>query len=138
MSINSNIALLSNGEHGLFPGGGVEVGESYEQAFIRESKEEIGCDVEILSTIGKALQVRAKNQKKYEVMFFVGKVIGEKGKPTTREGGELACTLHWLNEGGVLQTLQEQIKTIRKDDYTAHFNCPTHLTVFKKYLAEKK
>lgn len=46
------IAFLSNGEHSLFPGGGVEKGESLEYAFIRECKEEIGCGVKITSSLG--------------------------------------------------------------------------------------
>ncbi len=134
----SKIALLSNGEHSLFPGGGVEEGESFEEAFIRECKEEIGCDVEIVSHIGDALQFRAKSTAKYDVHFFVGHVAGEKGSPTTTEVGELACVLNWLTPDEVLAVLEEQMNTIREDDYPAHFNCPTHLTVFKKYLDEKK
>ena len=135
---DGNIALLSNGEHSLFPGGGVEQGESFEEAFIRECNEEIGCDVEILSSLGKALQFRAKNKTKYDVCFFVGKVVGEKGTPTTKEAGELACTLSWLTKEEVLKILEEQISVIRNDDYPAHFNCPTHLAVFQRYLESTK
>lgn len=87
------VALLSNGEHSLFPGGGVDEGETYEQAFVRECKEEIGCEVEILSPLANTLQIRAKNGTTYDTRFFVGRVIGEKGAPTSTEAGELACTI---------------------------------------------
>lgn len=128
------IALLSNREHSLFPGGGVEDGESFEEAFIRECKEEIGCDVDIISHLGDALQFRAKNATKYDVHFFVGRVVDEKGAPTTTEEGELACVINWLTEEEVLKVLEEQMGAIHEDDYPAHFNCLTHLEVFKKYM----
>ncbi len=135
---DGNIALLSNGEHSLFPGGGVEEGEAYEEAFIRECKEEIGCDVGVLYSIGDAVHFRANGMKKYETRFFVAKVLGEKGYPTTTASGELACTISWLTEAEIFKILEEQMPYIRADDYAAHFNCPTHLEAFKKYLGMKK
>jgi 8-oxo-dGTP diphosphatase len=135
---DGKIALLSNGEHSLFPGGGVDEGETFEEAFIRECKEEIGCDIEVLYPIGNAYQYRAKNMTKYDVLFFVGCVIGQKGIPTSTSPGELACTISWLSEVEILKILEEQIPHIREDDYAAHFNCPTHLVAFRKYLGMKK
>lgn len=134
LDVDNKIAILSNGEHSLFPGGGVEEGETLEAGFTRECKEEIGCDVEIISKIGEALQFRAKNKKKYDIHFFVAKVIGEKGRPTTTQEGELSCILSWSNNEEILKILENQISQIREDDYPAHFNCRTQLAAFKTFL----
>ena len=133
-----NIAVLSNGEHSLFPGGGVDPGETFEQAMVRECMEEIGCNVEVISSLGAALQYRAQTAKIYEVQFFVANVIGEKGFPTTTQAGELTCTLSWLSEDAVLKLLEEQLNNIPVHDYPANFNCRTHLFAFKKYVNDQK
>lgn len=129
-----NIALLSADGHSLFPGGGVEEGESNEEACIRECKEEIGCDVVIQDYIGRYDQERNRDGKLYQVYFYVCEVVGEKGKPTTKQKGELACKLTWHTEGEVWSILESQIEAILQDHYAAQFNCRTHRDVFKRYL----
>ena len=131
---HGRVALLSNGEHSLFPGGGVEKGETYEEAFIRECIEEIGCKVGNIQELGSALQYSASIAMEYQVTFFIATVSGEKGTPTTKEVGELACVLSWVAPEEVTRILEDQIPFIRKDDYRAHFNCRTHLAAWNLYL----
>lgn len=134
MDSNGNIALLTARGHGLFPGGGIEMGETKEEAFIRECREEIGCDVMITSYLGQFDQYRAQDKKKYEVHFFVADVIGEKGAPTSTEAGELACILTWEKKDAVTDILQEQLHTIPPGEYPSQFNCRTHLGAWRKFL----
>lgn len=124
--------------YGLLPGGGVEVGETEEDAFIRECKEEIGCDVEIISKIGTAAQYRAKDGRKFNIHFFVARVIGEIGKPTTTQEDELAVITRWMTEEQVGVQLRRQIAFKAKDWYQRQFNSRTHFAALEKYLAEKK
>ena len=132
------IALLIAEGHGLFPGGGIEDGELSEEAFIRECKEEIGCTIVIDTMLGMTEQWRARDKKVYEIYFFVAHVIGEKGVPTTKDEGELACELTWLHKDEVLSLLEGQVKKSMQHSYAAQFNMRSHLAVFEKYRQESE
>lgn len=73
------------------PGGGVDEGEDKEQALVRECKEELGCDVEIVGEIGKVIEYRELRKMVQESFCFLARVVGEKGQPT--------FTIKELNEG---------------------------------------
>jgi 8-oxo-dGTP pyrophosphatase MutT (NUDIX family) len=80
---NNNIALLhakNEGYYGL-PGGEVDGEETYEQGIVRECKEEVGCDVEIIKYIGTTFEYRKRNNLLNESWGYVTKVISEKGLP---------------------------------------------------------
>ena len=73
------VALIERHRAGLdyyvFPGGGVDEGESPEQAAIREAMEELGIDVAIKQTVAE-IQI---GQKSKQVYFLVEQVGGEFG-----------------------------------------------------------
>lgn len=97
MRNRSGIILLDDGKLALierykqgrhyfaFPGGGVDKGETDEQAAVREAEEELGIRVEI---IHKAAEVHRPNRRD-QVYFRVKWVSGEFGTGTGEEYGEV-------------------------------------------------
>jgi 8-oxo-dGTP diphosphatase len=124
-------------KYGLLPGGGIEERETPEEAFIRECKEEIGCDVEIISKIGTAIQLRAKDGRRFVIDFFSARVVGNPYEPTTTQDDELSIELDWMTEEEMLSQLEEQSVFTSPDWYQRQFNSRTHQAALKKFLREK-
>jgi 8-oxo-dGTP diphosphatase len=85
---DNHLALIERYKQGRhyfsFPGGGVDEGETDEQAAIREAWEELGIRVEVLQ---KAAEVVRENKRK-QVYFLVKQVGGEFGTGTGEEYDE--------------------------------------------------
>lgn len=62
------------------PGGGVEEGEDFEAAALREAAEESGCNCEIIQPLGK-IETDLPDWKLHDISRgFIAKVIGEKSQ----------------------------------------------------------
>lgn len=72
---DNNVALIKRERAGMvyyvFPGGGVENGESFEHAAIREAKEELGVEVELHHLI-KEIQFGESRQLYYKASIIGG------------------------------------------------------------------
>jgi len=84
---NDKLALIERHRNGLhyfiFPGGGIDEGESPEQAAVREAEEELGIIVEVKQKVAEIFV--NENTQHY---FLVEKVSGEFGTGTGEEYGE--------------------------------------------------
>ena len=83
------LALIERHRQGrhyfAYPGGGVDEGETDEQAAIREAEEELGIRVKIVKKAAEILRTGRRNQ----VYFLVDWVDGEFGNGTGEEYGEV-------------------------------------------------
>jgi len=73
----------------LFPGGGMEFGETIEEAAVRETLEETGVKVKIKDLFHVNEYIYAEDWNKRSVsMFFIAEVV-EILEPTTNDGGKI-------------------------------------------------
>lgn len=79
---NNNIGLIYSSKlnYHTLPGGGIEKDETYEQATVRECKEETGYHVTIVNELGIVREIRGNDKKTGEIIGYTVKIIGEQGK----------------------------------------------------------
>ena len=110
--------IKDSGTYFCFPGGGVEKGESLEEALIREMKEELGVEVKVKELVMELPLVRPEIEQ-MEYFYLCEKVSGEIGTGTgpefqpgnTYEGTHKIVQLP-LKEIINLNLLPEEIKNL--------------------------
>ena len=114
------IALLNVTKHGYhkLPGGGIESGESKEEALKRECLEEIGCEIEITGELGEIEEYRKQFGVRQISYGYLAKIVGRKGEPSfVEEEIEEGFQIEWQILDRAIELLQSEHPT----DYMGRF-----------------
>lgn len=122
---------LQNYNFYKLPGGGVDIGETVEQAAAREVREEVGGDCEIIRPIGMVLEYREKYKLLHINYCFEAKVVGPITAPAFEEDEIKAGQVNiWVAPEKVL----ELVKNGERTTYESHFNIPREMAFLEEYL----
>ncbi len=89
--------IFGNEDYYETPGGGVDDGETFEEAVIRECKEELGEDIEVLQPLGVVKDAYNLIFRKNENHYFLCKKLSQGQRHFVSEGDMFIQKTLWLS-----------------------------------------
>ncbi len=135
---NNNKVLILN--KGLLPGGGIDPGESDEDAITRELQEELGVTVTDVQEIGTVVQYRNLLEKKYLINGYAAELETTGGLTDPQDEGEAQFTTQWLTMEDALTFVAKSIEGAKlkpMDDDTNQGKLYNLMTTFEFLKALK-
>lgn len=138
---DNKIAILhkKNKNEYKLVGGGVDEGESYEEALKRETLEESGCKIEILSELGYIEEYRGKMNFKQFSYVYVAKVIEDtKVLHLTQKEIDEGSEICWFKPIEALQKISECYDKVKASEYSSVYSTKIiikrDMFILQKYL----
>jgi len=118
------------------PGGGIDDGETPEEAFVREALEETGCEIEIIKKIGTIEEHKSLDNFKQISHLFVGKVVknNEVLNLTQKEKDEGARLL-WVNADEALSLITDCFEQLKGSEYEPLYHVKS-IVLRDRYILE--
>lgn len=108
---DNEVLILNNG---LLPGGGVDAGESDDEAITRELREELGVTVEGVQEIGTIIQYRNFLGKRYVIHGYEATLETAGGMMDPQDEGEVSFVVQWLTLEDAIAYVTSSIERVAK------------------------